>query len=112
MRKTQNHKEYKIKKRTLSDEIQAFIDLEGIPSHLTDAVDAIRNIGNLAAHPEKDSDTGKIVNVEAGEAEWLIEVIEALFDFCFIQPKRLEQRRNELNEKLKALGKPELKKKK
>lgn len=85
--------EYKIKKRTLSDEIQAFIDLDGIPSHLTNAVDAIRMIGNLAAHPEKDSNTGKIVNVEAGEAEWLIEVLEALFDFCFIQPKKLEQRR-------------------
>lgn len=101
--------EYKIKKRTLSEEIQTFINLDGVPSHLTDAVDAIRNIGNLAAHPEKDSDTGKIVGVEAGEAEWLIEVIEALFDFCFIQPQKLEQRRSELNEKLKALGKPLMK---
>jgi len=103
--------EYKIKKRTLSDEIEAFINLDGIPSHLTNAVDAIRMIGNLAAHPEKNSDTGKIVNVEAGEAEWLIEVLEALFDFCFIQPKKLEQRRNELNDKLRILGKPQLKKK-
>lgn len=101
--------EYNIKKRTLSDEIEAFINLEGIPSHITDAVDAIRNIGNLAAHPTKDKNTGEIINVEPGEAEWLVEVIEALFDFCFVQPKKLEQRREELNNKLAELGKPALK---
>jgi len=101
--------EYKISKKNLSEEIHAFISLSGIPSHLTDAVDAIRHIGNLAAHPEKETETGRIVSVEPGEAEWLIEVIEALFDFTFIQPKKLEQRRNELNAKLEKLGKPQLK---
>ncbi|MBP7174139.1 MAG: DUF4145 domain-containing protein [Cloacibacterium sp.] len=101
--------EYKIKEKSLSQEIGKFILLPGIPSHITDAVDAIRNIGNLAAHPEKESNTGNIVGIEPGEAEWLIEVIEALFDFTFIQPYKLETRRNELNEKLKKIGKPEMK---
>lgn len=104
--------EYKISKRNLSDEIEAFLNLEGIPSHLTDAIDAVRNIGNLAAHPTKNLNTGEIVNIEPGEAEWLIEVIEALFDFCFVQPKKLKQRREELDLKLIELGKPLLKKKK
>jgi hypothetical protein len=103
---------FKIVKRTLSDEIEEFINLEGIPSHITDAIDAIRHIGNLAAHPTKNSNTGEIVNVEPGEAEWLIEVIEALFDFSFVQPKKLEQRKKDLNLKLKELGKPLLKEKK
>lgn len=48
------------------------------------------------------------MDVEDGEAEWLIEVILALFDFTFVQPKRLEFRREKLNEKLKALGKNEI----
>ncbi|HFK5507930.1 DUF4145 domain-containing protein [Elizabethkingia anophelis] len=101
--------EFKIKEKSLSQEIGKFVLLPGIPSHLTDAVDAIRNIGNLAAHPEKESNTGNIVNIEPGEAEWLIEVIEALFDFTFIQPYKLEIRRKELNEKLNAIGKPNIK---
>jgi hypothetical protein len=104
--------EYGIKKRSLSDEIEAFINLDGIPTHLTDAIDAIRQIGNLAAHPIKNTNTGEIVAVEPGEAEWLIEVIEALFDFCFIQPIKLKQRREELNKKLEELGKPPMKEKK
>lgn len=104
--------EFQIKAQNLASEIKKFIQLEGIPSHITDAVDAIRNIGNLAAHPTKNKNTGEIVPVEIGEAEWLIEVIEALFDFTFIQPKKLERRRKELNLKLHEIGKPPMKTKK
>ena len=103
--------EFKIKENSLALEIQKFIELNGIPSHLTDAIDAVRNIGNFAAHPTKDKNTGEIVSVENGEAEWLIEVIEALFDFTFIQPKKLKKRQKELNLKLKLIGKPGMKKK-
>jgi len=100
---------YSIQEKNLSLEIQKFILIEGIPSHLSDAVDAIRNIGNLAAHPEKEINTGNIVSVEPGEAEWLLEVIENLFDFTFIQPHKLKIRRDALNEKLIKLGKPKMK---
>lgn len=101
--------EFKIEKRTLAQEISEFINLDGIPSHIADSVDALRNIGNFAAHPTKDISTGEIVPVENGEAEWLIEVIEALFDFVFIQPKKIARRRKELNLKLEKVGKPEMK---
>ncbi len=101
--------EFKIRHRDLAKEIDDFIALPGLPSYLTDAVDAIRNIGNFAAHPLKNTSTGEVVDVEPGEAEWLIEVLNSLFDFKFIQPKRLEERKNKLNEKLKGMGKPEMK---
>lgn len=104
--------EFNIKKKSLAIEIQEFIELDGIPSHITNAVDAVRNVGNLAAHPTKDQNTGEIVPIESGEAEWLIEVIEALFDFTFIQPIKLERRRKELNIKLEKAGKPKMKTKK
>jgi hypothetical protein len=101
--------EYKILEKSLSQEIEKFITLPGVPSHLTDAVDAIRHIGNLAAHPTKDKNTGEIVSVENGEAEWLIEVIEAIFDFTFVQPLKLQRRKEELNLKLDKIGKPKMK---
>jgi len=101
--------ESKIKKSSLADEIEEFIHREGIPSHLSGAVDAVRNVGNFAAHPLKNTHTGEIVDVEPGEAEWLLDVLEAMFDFTFVQPKRLEDRKKQLNEKLKSLGKPEMK---
>lgn len=101
--------EFNIQPNNLVSEINAFIDLPGIPSYLTDAVDAIRNIGNFAAHPSKNTNTGEVVTVEQGEAEWLVDVLDALFDFQFVQPKKLQERRDQLNKKLQDLGKPPMK---
>lgn len=98
-----------IKKRNLADEIDEFLSIPGIPSYLSQEVDAIRNVGNFASHPIKNTQTGEIVEVEPGEAEWLIDVLDALFDFAFIQPARMEKRRNQLNEKLASAGKPQMK---
>ncbi len=97
-----------IKARDLSGEIDAFLASEA-PGYLTDAIDAVRHIGNFAAHPLKYTQTGEIVEVEEGEAEWTLQVVEALLDFSFVQPARLAQRRESLNRKLEALGKPPMK---
>jgi len=101
--------ECKIKPSGLAKEIDDFLEKQGIPSYLSDAVDAIRNVGNFAAHPLKDSNTGEIVDVEDGEADWLLDVLDAMFDYLFVQPKRLEKRRKGLNKKLKSIGKPPMK---
>ena len=98
-----------IKKRDLSLEIDAFIEASGAPTYLTSAMDAVRTVGNFAAHPLKITNTGEIVDVEEGEAQWLLDVLSSLFDFVFVQPERLAARREALNEKLAAAGKPPLK---
>ncbi|MBN2005815.1 MAG: DUF4145 domain-containing protein [Anaerolineae bacterium] len=101
--------EYKIVKRDLDKEITEFISLPRIPPEISETVDAIRNIGNFAAHPLKYQNTGEIVDVETGEAEWLLDVLELLFDFTFVQPQQSQARKDELNKKLAALGKPPMK---
>jgi hypothetical protein len=95
--------------KSLVQEIQDVIDSNKLPSHISDSLDAIRNIGNFAAHPIKDINSGEIVPVEAGEAEWNLDVIESLFDFCYLQPAKMQARKNALNAKLKSIGKPEMK---
>ena len=99
----------KVKKGNLADEIQEVIDDQKLPSHLSESIDAIRNIGNFAAHPMKSTSTGEIVDVEIGEAEWILDVIEALFDYYFVQPAILKAKRDALNKKLAEIGKPEMK---
>ncbi len=98
-----------IKKGDLSNEIQQVIDSKSLPSHLSESIDAVRNIGNFAAHPLKSTSTGEIIDVEVGEAEWLLDVIEALFDFYFVQPAILKAKREALNKKLSDIGKPPMK---
>ncbi len=101
--------EYQINKYNLVDQITAFINKEDIPEYLANSVDAIRIIGNFAAHSQKSKNTGEIIEVEKGEAEWTLEVLKELFHHKFIQPRRLEQRIKSLNEKLGELGKGPMK---
>lgn len=101
--------EYGIERRNLSQQIDDFIVLPGIPSYLADSIDAVRQIGNFAAHPVKSLNSGEVVEVEEGEAEWILEVLQSLFDFVFVQPSKQRARIDKLNQKLHELGKPQLK---
>ena len=95
--------------RDLAQQIQTVLNSGPLPSYLADDVDAIRNIGNFAAHPIKSQHTGEVVPVEPGEAEWDLDVIEALFDFYFVGPAKRQARRDALNQKLMDAGKPPMK---
>jgi hypothetical protein len=94
------------KSKDLFDQIK---EVSGkLPSHIADDLDAVRNIGNFAAHPLKSTNTGEIMPVEENEAEWNLDILELLFDFYFVQPAISAKRRTALNIKLKEAGKPEL----
>lgn len=98
-----------VKPSDLSKEIDQVLASKTLPSDLADAIDAIRHIGNFAAHPLKSTNTGLIVDVEPGEAEWLLDVLESLFDFYFVRPAQLATKREALNKKLAEAGKPAMK---
>lgn len=67
-----------IRMRNLNSEIQHVIDNKKLPPYLAQAIHYVREIGNLAAHPEKNEITGQIVEVEDGEAEWNLKVLRDL----------------------------------
>ena len=87
---------------TLYKEIRWAVEKGGLPSSITDLTDLLdvpRKVGNRAAHPTL-SDGGMIVDVEPWEAEWCLEVIEALYDHIFVVPARNEERLDRLNRAL------------
>lgn len=95
-----------VKRADLSREIEEALPI--LPSALREDVDAIRKVGNFATHPSKSTATGSIVPVEPGEADWLLDVLEGLFDHYFVQPEHARARREALNGKLADAGKPPL----
>ncbi len=99
----------KVKPRELANEIQEVIDRGTLPSHIVEVIDAVRHIGNFAAHPLKSDKSGEIIPVEPGEAEWNLDVLEALFDFYFVQPSIIQKKKDALNQKLKEAGKKPMK---
>jgi hypothetical protein len=101
--------EANVKHGNLADEIQQVLDASKLPSHLLESLDAVRNIGNFAAHPIKSKASGEIIDVEPGEAEWNLDVLESLFDYFFVQPSVIKKKREALNKKLEDAGKPKMK---
>lgn len=95
--------------KDLANAIQALLDSKTLPSSLAENVDHIRNVGNFAAHPMKDTNTGAILDVEPHEAEWNLDVLESLFDFFYVGPAKDAQRRATYNAKLAQAGKPPMK---
>lgn len=78
---------WKIVKGRLVDEIEAL--QEKIDPDTWDAIDAVRKIGNIGAHMEKDINI--IIEVDPEEAQLLIELIETLIkDWYVARHKRQE----------------------
>lgn len=71
---------HKITKSRLIDEVNALQSI--IPSSQWKAIDALRSIGNIGAHMEKDINT--IIDVDPNEAEQLLKLIELLIDKWYI----------------------------
>lgn len=97
-----------VKPGSLGEEIREAINKSNFPGNLAQSLEAVRTIGNFAAHPIKNRHTGEVIDVEPGEAEWLLDTLEELFNFYFVQPAKMKRRLKGLNEKLDAAGKPRL----
>lgn len=100
------------RKVTKSDNLSKAIDdalSSDLPTHVAEDLDAVRNVGNFAAHPQKSLRSGRVLPLEPHEAEWNLEVLEMLFDFYFVQSALSQARREALNKKLEEVGKPPMK---
>ena len=80
-----------VKQSNLTNEIQEMIDSGSLPPYIVEAVDAVRKIGNYTAHPIKSERPGEVVDVEPGEADWNLDVLEALFNYYFVQPATIKR---------------------
>lgn len=78
---------WEIKEKNLYNEISALQDK--IPADLWSSLDALRQLGNIGAHMEKD--TNVIVDIDKDEADALIKLIELLMKEWYINR---EERKN------------------
>ena len=78
-----------------------------LPNSIRQKIDAIRNVGNFAAHPMADTTTFEIINVGPEEAEWCLGIIEELFDHYYNTSYQEDTERiARLNENLRRADKP------
>jgi Domain of unknown function (DUF4145) len=67
---------------------------KGVTHESVDAIDAVRSVGNIGAHMEKDVDL--IVEIDPGEAQMLIDLIEMLFQEWYVERDKRRRRLAEI----------------
>ena len=82
---------------------------KGVTHESIDAIDHVRSIGNIGAHMEKD--VNLVIEIDPGEAQALIELIEMLFAEWYVARKAREERLSAVarigaEKKLKATSGP------
>lgn len=85
---------FSISKSTLKEEIEAIKD--NIDSDVFAAINAVRSVGNIGAHMEKDINL--IIDVEPNEAQLLIELIEQLVEDWYVNRKSKQERLSKITE--------------
>ena len=76
--------------RDLWSEIDALKSKPEVPPETVDAIDALRKVGNIGAHMERDINV--IVDVDPNEAGALIELIEMLIEEWYVARHRRQER--------------------
>ncbi|NSX85711.1 MULTISPECIES: DUF4145 domain-containing protein [Agrobacterium] len=98
------------KAKDLAKQVDALINetdpKKALPIGLHETIDAIRNFGNFSAHPIDEKTTLQVIDVEAEEAEWCLEILEELFEHFYERPAIAAQKKAALDAKLAAAGKP------
>ena len=85
-----------ITKSTLNDEINELKNQNKVDPSTVDSIDAIRKIGNIGAHMEKD--VNLIIDIEEDEAEMLIKLLEDLFQDWYINRHERDERNQRIQQ--------------
>jgi hypothetical protein len=75
-----------------------------LPPYLKDALRTLSRVAKLDSDSEKSKRPESLATVEPAEAEWLLDVLQSLFELYFVQPARLQRQQNALEEKTGTLA--------
>lgn len=93
----------KVSKGDLAQQIDRATD---IPSTVMEGLHLLRQMGNFAAHEQRDKSTGVVLPIERDEAEFALGIVELLFDHYFVKPAKLTAMMDKFNrDKMTPAGK-------
>jgi hypothetical protein len=79
---------------------------KALPTGVHMTLDTIRNFGNFSAHHITDQTTLQVIDVEDYEAEYCLDILDAVFDHYYVKPAEALRKKAALNAKLAAAKKP------
>lgn len=93
------HEELGITKRNLEEEIKELEERDLVSAALAKMLQVFRRVANFGAHPKKSTNSNEIVEIEKGEAEIMLDLLQELFDCLFVKPKQQEAFLKNIKEK-------------
>lgn len=93
------HEELGIKKRNLEEEINELESKDLVSATLVKLLQVFRKVANFGAHPKKSTHTNEIIEIEHGEAEIMLDLLEEMFECIFVKPKQHEAFLKDIKEK-------------
>ncbi len=82
--------------------------ISDLPPYIAKNLHALRELGNFGVHPTRSEVTGEIVDVDPGEAEWVLHVLDLLLAHYYTLPGYDAERRQAISQKLEEAGRPPL----
>ncbi|GEM_PF-1172063 len=76
----------------LSDQIQRAVASPALPDYLKDGLNGYVRLTGLESDHVRSYRPDALVPAVAGEADWLLDLLESLLDFYYVQPARLKRR--------------------
>jgi len=71
-----------------------------LPSYLKQALGKLVTIAKLEPDSLKSQHPGALSGVEPGEAEWLLDLLQSLYDLYFVEPARMQRKQDALEESI------------
>lgn len=84
----------------LADQIRQVVASPDLPPYLKQGLQVLARVAKLDPASPKSQHPEALTPAEPGEAEWLLDVLESLFEFYFVQPARMKQKQAALEEML------------
>lgn len=75
-----------------------------LPQYLEEALQTFARVAKLESGSVKSLYPEALAPVEPGEAEWLLDILQPLFELYFVQPARLRRMQDALEEKIGPTG--------
>lgn len=83
----------------LADQIRQAGLAPDLPAYLKQALQMVATVAKLEPDSVKSLRPEALAPVEPGEADWLLDVLEPLFDLYFVQPARMQRKQDSMEEK-------------
>jgi hypothetical protein len=82
----------------LADQIRQAGLAPDLPAYLKQALSKLAALAELEPESPKSQHPEGISTVQPGEAEWLLDVLQSLYDLYFVEPARMQRKQDALEE--------------